>query len=126
MDAGGYCWQGNELLLRVRAQPRASRDEWMGLWDDRFRVRIAAPPVDGRANAHLRAFLAELFGVAKNHGVDSRAPMHNTAPIGASRPHRIRPEPVMKLPMLHWATKGKNRNKASCVSRNHSKCPQRR
>ena len=66
MDAGGYCWQGNELLLRVRAQPRASRDEWMGLWDNRFRVRIAAPPVDGRANAHLRAFLAELFGVAKN------------------------------------------------------------
>jgi uncharacterized protein (TIGR00251 family) len=43
----------------------AATNGW-GLWDDRFRVRIAAPPVDGRANAHLRAFLAELFGVAKN------------------------------------------------------------
>lgn len=65
MDAGGYCWEGNDLLLRVRAQPRASRDEWAGLQNDRFRVRITALPVDGRANIHLRAFLAELFGVAK-------------------------------------------------------------
>lgn len=66
MDVGGYRWEGNDLLLRVRAQPRASRDEWAGLQNDRFRVRITAPPVDGRANIHLRAFLAELFGVAKN------------------------------------------------------------
>ncbi|MDG4553538.1 MAG: DUF167 family protein [Candidatus Competibacter sp.] len=66
MDALGYCWEGADLILRVRAQPRASRDEWVGLRDDRFQVRIAAPPVDGRANVRLRAFLAELFGVAKN------------------------------------------------------------
>ena len=44
----------------ARAQSRASRDEWAGLQEDRFRVRITAPPVDGQANAHLRAFLAEL------------------------------------------------------------------
>ena len=66
MDALGYRWEGADLILRMRAQPRASRDEWVGLRDDRFQVRIAAPPVDGRANARLRAFLAELFGVAKN------------------------------------------------------------
>ena len=64
--AAGYLWDGADLIVQVRAQPRASRDEWAGLQEDRFRVRITAPPVDGQANAHLRAFLAELFGVAKS------------------------------------------------------------
>lgn len=63
--AAGYVWDGADLILRVRAQPRASRDEWLGVQEDRFRVRITAPPVEGQANAHLQAFLAELFGVAK-------------------------------------------------------------
>ena len=64
--AGGYVWDGADLILWVRAQPRASRNEWAGLQEDRFRVRITAPPVDGQANAHLREFLAALFGVAKS------------------------------------------------------------
>ena len=66
MTGTGYVWEGADLILRVRAQPRARRDEWLGLCEDRFRVRITAPPVDGQANAHLRAFLADLFGVAKS------------------------------------------------------------
>lgn len=64
--AAGYVWDGTDLIVQVRVQPRASRDEWVGLQEDRFRVRITAPPVEGQANAHLRAFLAELFGVAKS------------------------------------------------------------
>jgi len=64
--AGGYVWDGADLILWVRAQPRASRNEWAGLQEDRFRIRITAPPVDGQANVHLREFLAALFGVAKS------------------------------------------------------------
>jgi uncharacterized protein (TIGR00251 family) len=64
--AAGYRWEGADLILQVRAQPHASHDEWAGLLNDRFRVRITAPPVDGQANAHLREFLATLFGVAKS------------------------------------------------------------
>ena len=66
MAGAGYVWEGADLILRVRAQPRAHRDEWLGLREDRFRVRITAPPVEGQANARLRAFLADLFGVAKS------------------------------------------------------------
>jgi uncharacterized protein (TIGR00251 family) len=62
----GYRWDGADVLLWVRAQPRANRDAWVGCMEGRFRVRIAAPPVDGQANAHLREFLAALFGVAKS------------------------------------------------------------
>jgi uncharacterized protein (TIGR00251 family) len=64
--AAGYVWNGADLILWVWVQPRASRDEWLGLREDRFRIRITAPPVDGQANAHLQAFLADLFGVAKS------------------------------------------------------------
>ena len=64
--AVGYRWDGADLILQVRARPRAGRDEWAGLRESRFEVRIATPPVDGQANAHLREFLATLFGVAKS------------------------------------------------------------
>lgn len=66
MDGGGYGWDGADLILRVRVQPRSSRDCWSGLQDGRFSVRITAPPVDGQANAHLREWLAGLCGVAKS------------------------------------------------------------
>ena len=66
MAAGWYRWDGADLILQVRAQPRAGRDEWLEPRGDRIGVRIAAPPVEGKANDHLRQFLAGLFGVAKN------------------------------------------------------------
>lgn len=57
-------YQNGDLLLRLRIQPRASRDEL--IWqDERLRLRITAPPVDGQANAHLCRFLAKLFGVPR-------------------------------------------------------------
>ncbi|MBL8259268.1 MAG: YggU family protein [Candidatus Competibacteraceae bacterium] len=63
---GGYRWDGADLFLNVRIRPRAGRDQWLEPRGDRIWVRIAAPPVDGKANAQLRAFLAELFGVAQS------------------------------------------------------------
>jgi len=59
-----YRWDGTALVLRLRIQPRASTDELAGPYGDRLKVRITAPPVDGKANAHLCAFLAAHCGVA--------------------------------------------------------------
>ena len=56
-------WDGDDLVLALRVQPRASRDELAGPHGERFRVRITAPPVEGKANAHLLRFLADCFGV---------------------------------------------------------------
>lgn len=61
-----YRWHGADLIVRVRVQPRASGDEWLEPVDGPARVRITAPPVDGKANAHLRKFLASLFDVAQS------------------------------------------------------------
>lgn len=64
-DAGWYRWQGKDLILRVRVQPRAAQDEIAGRYGDRLKVRITAVPTDGKANEHLRVFLAKQFGVPK-------------------------------------------------------------
>ncbi|MCT4702693.1 DUF167 family protein YggU [Enterobacteriaceae bacterium H20N1] len=53
------------LVLRLYIQPKASRDCIIGLHGDELKVAITAPPVDGKANAHLVKYLAKQFRVAK-------------------------------------------------------------
>jgi len=55
-----------EITIVVRVVPRASRSEIVGLVDGVLKVRIAAPPVDGAANAELMKVLAKAFGVSKS------------------------------------------------------------
>ena len=47
-------------------QPKASRDQVVGLHCDAVKVAITAPPVDGKANAHVIKLLAQWFDVAKS------------------------------------------------------------
>ena len=59
------------MKLRVRATPNARRSEVIGWEDDLLagrilRVRVAAPPVEGKANAELRDFLAKTLGLPKS------------------------------------------------------------
>jgi uncharacterized protein (TIGR00251 family) len=46
------------VSFAVRVQPRASRDEIAGEWQDGLKIRLTAPPVDDRANEALRRLLA--------------------------------------------------------------------
>lgn len=52
------------VTLRVRLTPRGGRDEVRLLDDGSLAVRVAAPPVDGRANDALRKAVAKALGVA--------------------------------------------------------------
>jgi uncharacterized protein len=60
-----YRWQDRELWLRLRVQPRASRDRLGEPMGDRLKVYITAPPADGKANEHLLRFLARAFRVPR-------------------------------------------------------------
>ena len=51
------------MELRIHCQPRASKTEIAGWYGDALKVRIACPPVDGKANIELCQFLARHFGV---------------------------------------------------------------
>ena len=53
------------VILRVKVQPRASRDEVVGVQGDALKVRITAPPVEGAANRHLLTVLAKRLGVPR-------------------------------------------------------------
>ena len=53
--------------LTVRVTPRARKTEFGGILDDgTVRIRVAAPPVEGKANKAVIAFLAKVFGIRKN------------------------------------------------------------
>ena len=63
---GWYRWEGEDLLLSLKVQPRASADAIGEAAGEHLRVRLTAPPVEGKANAQLRRFLAKIFAVPQN------------------------------------------------------------
>ncbi len=55
---------GGDLVLTLHVQPGARRTEIQGTHDGALKIRLAAPPVEGKANRALLRFFAEAFGVA--------------------------------------------------------------
>ncbi len=58
-----YRLQGEQLTLTLHIQPGAKRSEIAGLHGEALKIRLAAPPIDGRANDALLKFIAQLFEV---------------------------------------------------------------
>lgn len=59
--------QGNHARICIRVYPTAARNEVVGFSDGILRVRVSAPPVRGKANRELVAFLSQLLDVSKNN-----------------------------------------------------------
>ena len=53
-------------IFRVRVLPRSRRDEVVGLHGDALKIRLIAPPVEGKANRALQEFLAGRLGVSRS------------------------------------------------------------
>ena len=58
-------WRGQDLILKLVIQPKASQDEVVGALNGRLKVRITAPPFDNLANDYLQKWLAKQFKVPK-------------------------------------------------------------
>ncbi|MFO0963427.1 MAG: DUF167 family protein [Phycisphaerales bacterium] len=85
MNAPAWCsFEGADALVRVKAVPGASRDAIAGPLGDRLKVRVAAPPEGGRANAAIAALLAQAVGVPE------RAVSLESGPAQAQKCFRIR------------------------------------
>jgi uncharacterized protein (TIGR00251 family) len=54
------------VVLEILVQPRASRTRVVGEHDGRLKIQLAAPPVDGEANAALVDFLAGVLAVRRS------------------------------------------------------------
>ena len=61
-----YSKEESEVTIEVQVQTKSSRDEIFGLQNGRFKVKVAAPPVDGKANERLIELIARALGVSKS------------------------------------------------------------
>lgn len=62
-DEPWRCEEGAALVLTLHVQPGAAGTGVAGRHGAALKVRVASPPVDGKANAALLSFLADAFGV---------------------------------------------------------------
>jgi len=60
-----YTFDNDDLILTLRVQPKANSDGLAEVMGDERKLRITAPPVDGKANKHIIALLAKMCKVAK-------------------------------------------------------------
>ena len=79
------------ITLEIHAQPGAKKSEVSGVHGDCLRVRVAAPAVEGKANAALIAHLAEAFGVPKRAVTIVRGETGRRKTVRIAEP-RLRPD----------------------------------
>ena len=86
-----------QTTLTLHIQPGAKKTEVAGEHGDALKIRLAAPPVDGKANAALIAFVADRLGVAKSavslkSGQTSRRRVLEVTGAPADTAQRLLPE----------------------------------
>lgn len=61
-----HAQKDGSVLIDVHVMPNAAKTQAQGLHDGALRVRLHAPPVEGKANLALQAWLAETLGLPKS------------------------------------------------------------
>lgn len=84
-----YHWDDENLHLFLRVQPKASKDEFSEILDDRIKLRITAPPVDGKANKYLIKFLSKVFKVPKAHVIIKNGETSRNKHLIIQRPQQL-------------------------------------
>lgn len=85
-------WRGDNLLVRVRAQPRASRDEILGVENNQLRIKTTATPTDGKANKKIAKLLADFVSVPPSRVSLVRGHTHRDKQFLVTGPVNLPPE----------------------------------
>lgn len=91
-----YRQHADGLVLTLHVQPGAKQTQIIGLHGDALKIKLAAPPIEGRANEALLKFIAKVFDVSLRQvelklGSQSR---HKTVVISGSK---IDPESLLAV-----------------------------
>lgn len=93
--ADWYRRNADVLTLTLHVQPGAKRSEIAGLHGEALKIRLAAPPVEGRANEALLKFIAQLFDVPLRQ-VELRQGGQSRHKVVAITGSKIEPEDLLK------------------------------
>lgn len=80
------------LRLHILLQPKASKDQILGLHGDELKISITAPPIDGLANAYLVKFLSKLFKVPKSTIILEKGELNRHKQVWIPVPKLLPPE----------------------------------
>lgn len=58
--------KSGNIYIHIHVQPRASKNEIVGIHGDSLKVRLTSPPVEGAANSLLVEFMAKKLGIPKS------------------------------------------------------------
>lgn len=59
--------KNNGVTLTLTIQANAHKSEIVGLYNDTLKIKIKAPPVDGKANKEIISFLSEKLGITQKN-----------------------------------------------------------
>ncbi|MGR5368339.1 DUF167 family protein YggU [Photobacterium damselae] len=89
MSCPALSLMGDDLIIRLYIQPKASRDQIVGIHGEELKIAITAPPVDGKANAHLTKYLSKQFKVAKGHIVIEKGKLGRHKQVRVESPREM-------------------------------------
>jgi uncharacterized protein (TIGR00251 family) len=82
---------GETIMLTLHVQPGAKHSEIAGLHGEALKIKLAAPPVEGRANEALLNYIAELFDVPLRN-IELKRGRHSRRKVVAITGSNIDPE----------------------------------
>lgn len=87
--AAWFYWQQTSLYIHIYLQPGASTDKIVGLHDDCLKIRLTAPPTEGRANKYLVTFLAHCFDVSEQQVTITAGQQSRKKWVKITKPHNL-------------------------------------
>lgn len=89
MKYSWFTWKNNTLILQLYLQPGTKENAVCGLFNNRLKIKIKAPPVSGKANKELVELLSKDFHIAKSRIIISNGKLNRKKTIIIDSPVKL-------------------------------------